>query len=108
MARSIWKGSIAFGLVDIPVSLVGAEAGPDLQLHMVDSKNPARIRYERVNADTGDEVPWDRMVPGDEHDDGKLVPLTDEELEAAAQIANLWSDLRREHRGGKTPSGADP
>lgn len=84
MARSIWKGSIAFGLVNIPVSLTGAEARPDIQLHMVDSKNHARIRYERVNADTGDEVPWDRMVRGYEHDDGKLVLLTDEELEAAA------------------------
>lgn len=84
MARSIWKGSIAFGLVNIPVSLTGAEAKPDIQLHMVDSKNHARIRYERVNADTGDEVPWDRMVRGYEHDDGKLVLLSDAELEAAA------------------------
>ena len=53
MARSIWKGSIAFGLVNIPVSLTAAESRPDIQLHMVDSKNHARIRYERVNADTG-------------------------------------------------------
>src|SRR6187431_1288809 len=82
MARSIWKGSIAFGLVNIPVSLAGAEVRPDIQLHMVDSKNHARIRYERVNADTGEEVPWDRMVRGYEHDDGKFILLTDEELEA--------------------------
>ncbi len=84
MARSIWKGSIAFGLVNIPVSLTGAEARPDIQLHMVDSKNHSRIRYERVNADTGEEVPWDRLVRGYEHDDGKFILLTDEELEAAA------------------------
>ena len=53
MARSIWKGSIAFGLVNIPVSLTSAERRPDIHLHMVDSKTHARIRYERVNADTG-------------------------------------------------------
>ncbi len=82
MARSIWKGAIAFGLVNIPVSLTSAEIRPDIQLHMVDSKNHARIRYERVNADTGEEVPWDRMVKGYEHEDGQFVLLTPEELES--------------------------
>lgn len=82
MARAIWKGSIAFGLVNIPVGLSTAEMRPDIQLHMVDSKNHARIRYERVNADSGEEVPWDRMVRGYEHDDGKFILLSDEELEA--------------------------
>jgi DNA end-binding protein Ku len=82
MARAIWKGSIAFGLVNIPVGLSTAESRPDIQLHMVDSKNHARIRYERVNADSGEEVPWDRMVRGYEHDDGKFILLTDEDLQA--------------------------
>lgn len=82
MARSIWKGAIAFGLVNIPVGLTSAESRPDIQLHMVDSKNHARIRYERVNADTGEEVPWDRMVKGYEHDEGKFILLTEEDLEA--------------------------
>jgi DNA end-binding protein Ku len=82
MARSIWKGSIAFGLVNIPVGLSTAESRPDIQLHMVDSKNHARIRYERVNADSGEEVPWDRMVRSYEHDDGKFILLSDEELAA--------------------------
>ncbi|WP_367870881.1 Ku protein [Luteolibacter sp. Populi] len=82
MARSIWKGSIAFGLVNIPVGLTSAEGRPDIQLHMVDSKNHARIRYERVNADSGEEVPWDRMVRGYEHEEGQFILLTDKELEA--------------------------
>ena len=82
MARSIWKGAIAFGLVNIPVGLTSAESRPDIQLHMVDSKNHARIRYERVNADTGEEVPWDRMVKGYEHEDGKFILLTEDDLEA--------------------------
>lgn len=82
MVRPIWKGSIAFGLVSIPVSVSSAESRTDVQLHMVDSKNHARIRYERVNADTGEEVPWDRMVKGYEHDDGKFILLTEKDLEA--------------------------
>ena len=82
MARSIWKGSIAFGLVNIPVSLTGAEERPDVQLHMVDSKNHARIRYERVNADSGEEVPWDRMVKGYEYEEGQFILLSEEELSA--------------------------
>lgn len=82
MARSIWKGSIAFGLVNIPVSLTGAEARPDIQLHMVDSKNHSRIRYERVNADTGEEVPWDRLVKGYEHEEGQFILLSEDDMEA--------------------------
>lgn len=82
MARSIWKGSIAFGLVNIPVAPTSAESRTDIQLHMVDSQNHARIRYERVNADTGEEVPWDRMVKGYEHDDGQFILLTDDDLDA--------------------------
>lgn len=80
MARAIWKGEIAFGLVNIPVSLTSAEHRPDVQFHMVDSKNHARIRYERVNAETGEEVPWDRLVKGYEHDDGQFILLSDEDL----------------------------
>lgn len=82
MARSIWKGSIAFGLVNIPVSLTSAESRPDVHLHMVDSRNHARIRYERVNADTGEEVPWDRIVKAYEYDDGQFILLSEEELDA--------------------------
>ncbi|HEY1122241.1 MAG TPA: Ku protein, partial [Haloferula sp.] len=55
---------------------------PDIQLHMVDSKNHARIRYERVNADSGEEVPWDRMVRGYEYEEGQFILLSDQELEA--------------------------
>lgn len=86
MARAIWKGSIAFGLVNIPVVLTSAENRPDIQLHMVDSRNHARIRYERVNAETGEEVPWDRMVKAYEHDDGKFILLSGEELESVQPV----------------------
>lgn len=81
MARCIRKTSIALRLVDIPVSLTSPEWCPDIQLDMVDSQNHAHIPYERVNADTGEEVPWDRMVKGYEQEDGKFIILTEEDLD---------------------------
>jgi DNA end-binding protein Ku len=81
MPRAIWKGNIAFGLVNIPISLYSGESRPDIQLHMVDSRNHARVRYERVNAETGEEVPWDAMVKGYEYEEGRYVLLSQEELE---------------------------
>ena len=85
--RPIWKGHITFGLVNVPVTLYSAEQRADLQLHMVDSRNFARIRYDRVNADTGEEVPWDQIVRGYEYADGSYVLLSDEELKRAAPEA---------------------
>lgn len=81
MARAIWKGSINFGLVNIPVALYSAETRPDINLKMLDSRDNSRIRYERVNEATGEEVPWDVIVKGYEYDDNQYVLLSDEEME---------------------------
>jgi len=85
MARPIWKGHISFGLVNVPVVLFSAErrAG-DLSFRMIDSRNSARIRYERVNEETGEEVPWDKIIKGYEYEDGNYVLLSDEEIENAS------------------------
>lgn len=83
MARPVWKGSISFGLVNVPVELYAAEKRTDLSFHLVDSRNSARVRYERVNAETGEEVPWDKIVKGYEYSDGSYVLLSDEELNRA-------------------------
>jgi DNA end-binding protein Ku len=82
--RPIWKGHITFGLVNVPVMLYPAEQRTDLHLHMLDSRNMSRVRYDRVNADTGEEVPWNQIVRGYEYSDGSYVLVTDEELERAA------------------------
>ena len=63
---------------------VPAEIRADLSFHLVDSRNAARVRYERVNAETGEEVPWDRIVKGYEYADGSYVLLSDQELERAS------------------------
>jgi DNA end-binding protein Ku len=84
MSRPIWKGHISFGLVNVPVILMSAERRVDLSFRMIDSRNSARIRYERVNEETGEEVPWDKIVKGYEYDDGNYVLLSDEELQNAS------------------------
>lgn len=93
MPRPIWKGHISFGLVNVPVQLHAAERRSDLQLHMVDSRNHARIRYDRVNAETGEEVPWNEIVKGYEYSDGNYVILSDEELKRAAPEATKRIDI---------------
>lgn len=82
--RPIWKGHISFGLVNVPVTLYPAEQRTDLQLHMLDSRNMSRVRYDRVNAETGDEVPWNQIVRGYEYSDGNYVLVSDDELQRAA------------------------
>ena len=76
--RSIWKGSIGFGLVSIPVKLYSAIESSSLDFDMLDGRDHARIRYMRVNEHTHKEVPYDKIVKGyklnddyvivDEHD----------------------------------------
>lgn len=84
MARPIWKGHISFGLVNVPVVLFSAEQRADVSFHLIDSRNSARVRYERVNEETGEEVPWDKIVKGYEYSDDNYVLLSEDELEHAA------------------------
>ena len=84
MARPIWKGQISFGLVNVPVTLYSMEKRNDLSFHLVDSRDSSRVRYERVNEATGEEVPWDKIVKGYEYDGGNYVLLSEQELAAAS------------------------
>jgi len=84
MARPVWKGHISFGLVNVPIVLYSAERRADISFQLIDSRNAARVRYERVNEETGEEVPWDRVVKGFEYEDGNYVLLGEGELENAS------------------------
>jgi DNA end-binding protein Ku len=76
--RSLWRGSIGFGLVNIPIKLYSAVQSSHLDLDMLDSKDHSRIKFKRVNESTNKEVPYDKIVKGylikdqyvilDEHD----------------------------------------
>jgi DNA end-binding protein Ku len=93
MARSIWKGSITFGLVNIPVGLYAAEQREELSLHLLDKRNMARVRYKRVNEENGKEVPWEDTVRGYEFQDGKYVVLSDEDLQRASPEKTQTIDI---------------
>jgi len=100
MARPIWKGHIGFGLVNIPVTLFSAEVKTDLNFHMLDSRDKARIRFQRVNDITGEEVPWDQIVNGYEFDEGQYVVMADEDFEKArpeaSKIIEVASFVKRD------------
>ncbi|AKC88271.1 Ku protein [Pseudoxanthomonas suwonensis] len=84
MARPIWTGTLSFGLLNVPVSLMPGERRTDLQFRMLDSRDRKPVRYERVNADTGEEVPWKDVVKAFEYDKGSYVVLEEEDIKAAA------------------------
>ena len=103
MARPIWKGHISFGLVNVPVVLYSAERRADLSFRLIDSRNSARVRYERVNEETGEEVPWDRIVKGFEYDDGNYVLLSPGcKIGHDAAIGDFCSFMYSVHLAGNT------
>jgi DNA end-binding protein Ku len=83
MARSIWSGSLAFGLVNVPVSLYSATESKDVHFHQFQRETNKRVRNMRVVEGTDTEVAFDDIVKGYELAKGKYVMLTPEELATA-------------------------
>jgi DNA end-binding protein Ku len=90
--RSIWKGTISFGLVSIPVKLYSAVQSSSLDLDMLDSRDHARIRYTRVNENTHKEVPYEKIVKGYKLDDDYVI-LEDRDFEDAAPEKSKTIDI---------------
>ncbi|MGH9091320.1 MAG: Ku protein [Acidimicrobiales bacterium] len=84
MARPIWRGSLAFGLVNVPVGLYAATDDRGVHFHQFERGTADRVRYRRVNERTGAEVDLDHIVRGVEVDPGEHVMLEDEEIDAVA------------------------
>lgn len=84
MARPIWTGSLSFGLLNVPVSLMAGERRVDLSFRMLDSRDKKPIRFERVNAETGEEVPWKDIIKAFEYDKGSYVVVEKEDIASAA------------------------
>ena len=82
MARAIWTGSVSFGLVNVPVGLFSATQDHKVHFHQFEKGTSNRIRNERVNDQTGEEVAYKDIVKGAEVSDGNYVMLTQEELES--------------------------
>jgi DNA end-binding protein Ku len=82
--RSIWTGSIDFGLVNIPVKLFSAEAPASrIDFDLLDKRDFNRVRYRRVNEKTGEEVDWKQIVKGYQYEKGEYVALSDEDFARA-------------------------
>src|ERR1700752_2061615 len=82
MPRSLWTGSISFGLVNVPVKAYTAVRDHDVHFHQLDKKSGARIRYRKVSEKSGREVRSDDIVMGFEVRKGRYVTFDDKELDA--------------------------
>jgi DNA end-binding protein Ku len=94
MAGSIWKGSISFGLLNIPVTVQKAEEGHELSFKMLDEKDLSPIKYKKVSAKDGKEVPWPRIVKGYEYESGQYVLVTKDDFKAANPKASQTIDIQ--------------
>jgi len=84
-ARPIWSGTLSFGLLNIPVSLMtGERSSSDVHFRMLDSRNNAPVKYERVNAETGEEVPWKDIVKAFEYEKGNYVVIDEADIREAS------------------------
>jgi DNA end-binding protein Ku len=83
MARSIWSGTISFGLVSVPVKMVTATESKELRFHFLHKKNGSYspIGYDKIDKDSGESVDPDDIVRGFEIEKGRYVELTDEDLD---------------------------
>jgi DNA end-binding protein Ku len=103
MPRTLWNGSISFGLVNVPVALVPAVVDRDLHFRQLHEADGAPIEQVRVCAEEGTEVPFEEIGHGFELDDGRQVVLTDAELEAVAPGRTRTIDVQSFVDAGDVP-----
>jgi DNA end-binding protein Ku len=86
--RSIWKGSISFGLVNVPVKVYAATEDHDIKFRQVHAKDNGRIRYKRVCEVCGEVVEYSDVARAYESDDGKMVVITDDDIATLPEERN--------------------
>jgi DNA end-binding protein Ku len=94
MARAIWKGSISFGLVNIPIALYPATRREELKFRLLRKSDLSPANYKRVAEKDGKEVPWNQIVKGYEYEKGKYVVLKDEDFERVDLEATQTVDIQ--------------
>src|SRR5215813_13231091 len=94
MARAIWKGSISFGLVNIPIALYPATRREELSFRLLRKSDLSPVSYKRVAEKDGKEVPWDQIVKGYEYEKGKYVVLKDEDFQRVDLEATQTVDIQ--------------
>jgi DNA end-binding protein Ku len=94
MARAIWKGSISFGLVNIPIALYPATRREELKFRLLRKTDLSPVNYKRVAEKDGKEVPWDQIVKGYEYEKGNYVVLQDEDFQRVDIEATQTVDIQ--------------
>jgi DNA end-binding protein Ku len=92
--RAIWKGSISFGLVNIPIALYPATKREELKFRLLRAKDLSPVSYKRVAEKDGKEVPWDEIVKGYEYEKGKYIVLKDEDFQRVDLEATQTVDIQ--------------
>jgi Ku protein len=90
---AIWKGSLAFGLVNIPIELRTAVRADHISFRLLHEEDLSPVKYERVCQADGEPVPWNEIVKGYEYEKGKYVVMTDEDFKAAAIEGSKTIDI---------------
>jgi DNA end-binding protein Ku len=91
--RAIWKGSISFGLVNIPVGLYPATRAERVSFRQLREEDLSPIHYKRVAEADGEEVPWEKIVKGYEYEKGQFVVMKDEDFEKVMPEATQSIDI---------------
>src|SRR5881394_3132914 len=94
MTRAIWKGSISFGLVNIPIALYPATRREELRFRLLRKSDLSPVNYKRVAEKDGKEVSWDQIVKGYEYEKGKYVVLKEEDFERIDLEATQTVDIQ--------------
>jgi DNA end-binding protein Ku len=92
--RAIWKGSISFGLVNIPIALFPATKREELKFRLLRANDLSPVNYKRVAEKDGKEVPWDEIVKGYEYEKGKYIVLKDEDFQRVDLEATQTVDIQ--------------
>ena len=99
--RAIWKGSISFGLVNIPISLYPATRREDLKFRLLRESDLSPVNYKRIAEKDGREVPWEEIVKGYEYQKGKFVVLNEKDFRRVDLEATQTVDIEEGFRRGR-------
>src|SRR5262249_41011077 len=93
LIRPVWKGSISFGLVSIPIGLYPATHREELKFRLLRARDLSPINYQRIAEVDGKEVPWDQIVKGYEYEKGKFVVLKEDDFKRVDIEATQTVDI---------------
>ena len=92
--RAIWKGSISFGLVNIPINLYPATQRDELKFHLLRKSDLSPVNYKRVAEADGKEVPWEEIVKGYKYEEGKYIVIKEEDFKRVDVEATQTVDIQ--------------